>query len=122
MKERKKDFGFLFIFFYKGILYKMNPDQISRGKSNERKRNKKKRKENRRNRKEKKRLASLARAVLGKIIVTDGMVVDGGWWSKKKFSDFSQNFDTSLARAVLKPSQLQPRGSRRPRHLVKKSL
>ena len=46
----------------------MNPDQISGGKSNERKRNKKKRKENRRNRKEKKRLASLARAVLGKII------------------------------------------------------
>ena len=46
----------------------MNPDQISRGKSNERQRNKKKRKENRRNkRKEKKILASLARAVLGKI-------------------------------------------------------
>ena len=75
----------------------------------------------RKKRKEKKRLASLARAVLGKIIVTDGMVVDGGWWSKKKFSDFSQNFDTSLARAVLKPSQLQPRGSRRPRHYKERS-
>ena len=47
----------------------MNPDQISRGKSNEKKRYKKRSKKNRRKkRKEKKRLASLARAVLGKII------------------------------------------------------
>ena len=49
IKERKKS-----IVFYKGILYIMNPDQISRGKSNERKRNKKQRKENKR-KKEKKR-------------------------------------------------------------------
>ena len=52
--SKKNYFGFLFIFFYKGILYKINPDQISRGKSYERKRNKKKRKENKR-KKEKKR-------------------------------------------------------------------
>ena len=67
--RKKITLDFSLFFFYKGILYKMNPDQISRGKSNERKRSKKKRKENRRKkRKEKKRLASLARAVLGKII------------------------------------------------------
>ena len=45
--RKKITLAFFLFFFYKGILYKINPDQISRGNSNERKRNKKRRKENR---------------------------------------------------------------------------
>ena len=83
------------------LLVKWNQIKF-KGKSNERKIEIRRKEKKIEERKEKKRLASLARAVLGKVIQLfqyAAVMRDGGWWwmGEEEFS----------------PHSIQPRGSRR---------